>query len=120
MPSLCVAPAVGREARLVAEVRASDVEVMIAHLRLLIAKLRDERFGAFSEAMEPTQGLTLLLTPGGTGTKTGRQLDRVGEGPIRWNWVSITSFRLCPAVAKPNASPPRSTSSTPARSTAWT
>ena len=55
---------------------------MIAHPKLLIAKLHHERFDAFSEAMEPTQGLTPLLTPGGTGTKTGRQLDRIGEGPI--------------------------------------
>jgi hypothetical protein len=78
----CVALAVGRQARLVAEVRASDAEAMIVHLKLLIAKVRHERFGAFSEVMEPTQGLTPLLTPGGRGIKTGRQLDRVGEGAI--------------------------------------
>ena len=54
---------------------------MIAH-PMLLAKLHHERFDAFSEAMEPTQGLTPLLTPGGRGAKTGRQLDRIGEGPI--------------------------------------
>src|ERR1700723_766275 len=48
----CVALAVGRQARLVAEVRASDAEAMIVHLKLLIAKVRHERFGAFSEVME--------------------------------------------------------------------
>jgi hypothetical protein len=74
--------AVGRQAQRVAEVRVSDVDAMIAHPKLLIAKLHHERFDAFSEAMEPTQGLTPLLTPGGTGTKTGRQLDHIGEGPI--------------------------------------
>jgi hypothetical protein len=73
---------VGRQAQRVAEVRASDADATIAHPKLLIAKLHQERFDAFSEAMEPTQGLTPLLTPGGTGTKTGRQLDRIGEGPI--------------------------------------
>src|SRR3954462_5251830 len=36
-------------ARLEAEARASGAEAMVAHLKLLIAKLRHERFGASSE-----------------------------------------------------------------------
>jgi hypothetical protein len=80
--SKSAALAVGRQALRVAEVRASDADAMHAHLKLLIAKLHHERFDAFSEAMEPTQGLTPLLTPGATGTKTDRQLDRIGKGPI--------------------------------------
>ncbi len=38
-----------QSARRDAEVRASGAEAMVAHLKLLIAKLRHERFGASSE-----------------------------------------------------------------------
>jgi hypothetical protein len=42
---------------------------MITHLRLFIAKLHHVRFSSSSDAMEPTQGLTPLLTPGEPRTK---------------------------------------------------
>jgi transposase len=38
-----------RAARLEAEARASGAEAMVAHLKLLIAKLKRERFGPSSE-----------------------------------------------------------------------
>lgn len=38
-----------RSARLEAEARASGAEAMVAHLKLLIAKLKRERFGPSSE-----------------------------------------------------------------------
>ncbi len=38
-----------RSARLEAEARASGAEAMVAHLKLLIAKLKRDRFGPSSE-----------------------------------------------------------------------
>ena len=42
-------PAAERLARREAEARASGAEAMVAHLKLLIAKLKHDRFGAPSE-----------------------------------------------------------------------
>ena len=47
--ALRAALAVEREARLAAEARATGAEAMIAHLKLVIAKLRHDKFGASSE-----------------------------------------------------------------------
>jgi transposase len=52
---LQAALAAERDARLQAETRAAGAEAMVAHLKLLIAKLRRERFGQSSE-----RGRTLL------------------------------------------------------------
>ncbi|MFC7611349.1 transposase [Teichococcus aestuarii] len=47
--SLRAALAVEREARLAAEARATGAEAMITHLKLVIAKLQHDKFGASSE-----------------------------------------------------------------------
>jgi len=47
--ALSAAPAAEQLARREAEARASGAEAMVAHLKLLIAKLRHDRFGASSE-----------------------------------------------------------------------
>ncbi|WP_424140877.1 IS66 family transposase, partial [Roseomonas chloroacetimidivorans] len=47
--ALRAALAAEREARVAAEARAAGAEAMIAHLKLVIAKLRRDRFGASSE-----------------------------------------------------------------------
>jgi transposase len=47
--TLRAALAAEREARLAAEARATGAEAMIAHLKLVIAKLRHDKFGASSE-----------------------------------------------------------------------
>ncbi|WP_426960012.1 IS66 family transposase [Muricoccus radiodurans] len=47
--ALRAALAAEREARIAAEARATGAEAMIAHLKLVIAKLRHDRFGASSE-----------------------------------------------------------------------
>ena len=47
--ALRAALAAERGARVAAEARATDAEAMIAHLKLVIAKLRHDRFGASSE-----------------------------------------------------------------------
>jgi transposase len=47
--ALQAALAAERLARQEAEARASGAEAMVAHLKLLIAKLRNDRFGAASE-----------------------------------------------------------------------
>ena len=47
--ALRAALAAERLARREAEARASGAEAMVAHLRLLIAKLKRDRFGASSE-----------------------------------------------------------------------
>ena len=47
--ALRAALAAERQARREAEARASGAEAMVAHLKLLIAKLRHDRFGASSE-----------------------------------------------------------------------
>ena len=47
--ALRAALAAERSARREAEARASGAEAMVAHLKLLIAKLRQDRFGASSE-----------------------------------------------------------------------
>jgi hypothetical protein len=47
--TLRTAPAAEQLARREAEARASGAEAMVAHLKLLIAKLKHERFGASSE-----------------------------------------------------------------------
>src|SRR3712207_3832923 len=47
--ALQAALAAERWARREAEARASGAEAMVAHLKLLIAKLRHDRFGASSE-----------------------------------------------------------------------
>ena len=47
--ALRAALAAERLARREAEARASGAEAMVAHLKLLIAKLRHDRFGASSE-----------------------------------------------------------------------
>jgi len=47
--ALRAALAVEQAARLEAEARASGAEAMVAHLKLLIAKLKHDRFGASSE-----------------------------------------------------------------------
>ena len=47
--ALRAALAAEREARLAAEARATGAEAMIAHLKLVIAKLRHDKFGASSE-----------------------------------------------------------------------
>lgn len=49
LDALRAALAAERPARLEAEARASGTEAMIAHLKLMIAKLRHDRFGASSE-----------------------------------------------------------------------
>ncbi len=49
LDALRAALAAERQARLEAEARASGAEAMIAHLKLMIAKLRHDRFGASSE-----------------------------------------------------------------------
>lgn len=49
LDALRAALAAERHARLEAEARASGAEAMIAHLKLMIAKLRHDRFGASSE-----------------------------------------------------------------------
>src|ERR1700747_3453243 len=43
------APAAERQARHEAEARASGAEAMVAHLKLMIAKLRHDQYGASSE-----------------------------------------------------------------------
>ena len=47
--ALRAALATEREARIAAEARATGAEAMIAHLKLVIAKLRHDKFGASSE-----------------------------------------------------------------------
>lgn len=47
--ALRAALAAERQARHEAEARASGAEAMVAHLKLMIAKLRHDRFGASSE-----------------------------------------------------------------------
>jgi transposase len=47
--TLRAALAAEREARIAAEARATGAEAMIAHLKLVIAKLRHDKFGASSE-----------------------------------------------------------------------
>lgn len=47
--ALAAALSAEREARLEAEARAAGAEAMVAHLKLMIAKLRRERFGQSSE-----------------------------------------------------------------------
>ena len=47
--TLRAALAAEREARIAAEVRATGAEAMVAHLKLVIAKLRHDKFGASSE-----------------------------------------------------------------------
>lgn len=47
--ALRAALAAEQVARREAEARATGAEAMVAHLKLLIAKLRHERFGASSE-----------------------------------------------------------------------
>src|SRR5580698_5865625 len=47
--ALCAALAAEQLARREAEARASGAEAMVAHLKLMIAKLRHDRFGASSE-----------------------------------------------------------------------
>jgi len=49
MTALRAALAAEQLARREAEARASGAEAMVAHLKLMIAKLRHERFGASSE-----------------------------------------------------------------------
>jgi len=49
MITLRAALAAEQSARREAEARASGAEAMVAHLKLMIAKLRHERFGASSE-----------------------------------------------------------------------
>ena len=49
MDALRAALAAEREARVAAEARATGAEAMIAHLKLVIAKLRHDKFGASSE-----------------------------------------------------------------------
>ena len=47
--TLTAALAAEREARRQAEARASGAEAMVAHLKLLITKMKRERFGQSSE-----------------------------------------------------------------------
>ena len=47
--ALRAALAAEREARIAAEARATGAEAMITHLKLVIAKLRHDKFGASSE-----------------------------------------------------------------------
>ena len=47
--ALCTALSAEQSARREAEARASGAEAMVAHLKLLIAKLRHDRLGASSE-----------------------------------------------------------------------
>ena len=49
IPLLRAAPAAEQLARREAEARASGAEAMVAHLKLLIAQLKHDRFGASSE-----------------------------------------------------------------------
>lgn len=49
IPTLRAALAAEQLARREAEARASGAEAMVAHLKLMIAKLRHEQFGASSE-----------------------------------------------------------------------
>ncbi len=57
IPLLRAALAAEQLARREAEARASGAEAMVAHLKLLIAKLKHDRFGASSE-----RGRKLLAT----------------------------------------------------------
>ena len=50
-----------RAARQEAEARASGLDAMVAHLKLLIAKLRQERFGASAERGAKLDQLELQL-----------------------------------------------------------
>ena len=59
--ALKAALAAERAARVEAEARASGAEAMVAHLKLLIAKLKRERFGASSERGKLLDQLELQL-----------------------------------------------------------
>jgi transposase len=83
--ALQAALAAERLARQEAEARATGAEAMVAHLKLLIAKLKHDKFGASSERgrklidqLAATLGELVAAagkdkSPGGTGTTSRRQ-----------------------------------------------
>ena len=92
--ALRAALAVEQAARLEAEARASGAEAMVAHLKLLIAKLKHDRFGASSERgrklldqleLELGELVAAASEDAGKtgGTSTGGRSDTPSRKPVR-------------------------------------
>ena len=84
--ALRAALAAEQQARREAEARASGAEAMVAHLKLLIAKMKRDRFGASAERGRfiwptPTEGSVAI-----TGAQLGYMLDGIDWRNPRRTW----------------------------------
>ena len=70
-----------REARQQAEARASSAEAMVAHYKLLIAKLRREQYGQSSERGKLLDQLELQLEEAAASSPSSAR-----ASPRRWRW----------------------------------